>query len=185
MKVRSLFAVLAAVAFTVNVVNADPEIIQVDAELAGGVVDNISGPHNFGGFDTFDSVGFPGGTFTVDVSSGPATQAGFDFEVNMDWANFATADFAGGTATYSLQGIKAPGTNLPIDAVGVFDGFGQSMPNTTINFDDGNIFVSGFSDDLINGGDVISIQWTQVPEPATLSLLALGGATILRRRRNR
>jgi hypothetical protein len=185
MKFKSLLAVVAALSFAVNAVNADPDVIQVDTDLVGGIADNISGPHNFGSFEVFDSVGFPGGAFTVDVFSGPSDRPGWDFEVTEDFANFGTGDFIGGTASYSLQGIKAPGTNAPIDDVAVKNGFGQPMPNVTVNFDGGNIFVNGLVDDLIGGGDVITIQWTQVPEPASLSLLAIGGAAILRRRRNR
>ncbi len=184
MKVKMILSLIAALALMAPGAFADPEIIQVDATLgpgAAGIEDSISGPHEFGGFDVFDSVGFPGSGFTVDVFSGPSGAPGMDYELTMDWLNFATGDFAGGPATYSLSGIKPAGTDRPIGDVAVINGFGQPMPNTTINFNAGSISISGFADDLIAGGDIITIQWSQVPEPATLGLLAIGGLALLRR----
>lgn len=75
--------------------------------------------------------------------------------------------------------IDIDGTaKMYLDGVLVDEGTGYVLDQTTNNFTvgamyDGNHFFNGMVDDLII---------YNVPEPATLSLLALGGLTLLRRR---
>ena len=194
MKMGSKLAFVAALTVVVSGVQADPNVIGIFADLSGGIAPNEfsdsivndqgSNDHKFGANETFESVSFPGLGFEVDVSSGASGLAGFDWRVTMDFNDFSTVDFDPGTIVYSLEGIKRPGTDLPIGDVALRDGFGAIMPGDVV-FDAGNITIEGSIADLIAGDDIISIYWSQapVPEPMTLGLLAMGGATLLRRRR--
>ena len=82
------------------------------------------------------------------------------------------------TLTVSLDVTSAtePGTVTWSDSV-----LGQigttSLPDASI----GSIFISAATD---SGGTISDLTLTQVPEPATMGLLAIGGLALLRRRRN-
>lgn len=192
MKMGSKLALVAALTVVVSGVQADPNVISVFADLSGGIAPNEfsdsiandqgNNDHKFGASDTFESVNFPGLGFEVDVTSGVSGLPGFDWRVTMDFNDFSTIDFDPGTIVYSLQGIKDVGTDLPIGNVALRDGFGSVLPGDVL-FDHGNITIEGSISDLIAGDDIISIHFSQVPEPATLGLLAMGGLTLLRRRR--
>lgn len=132
-----------------------------------------------------------GGTYLLNLNDVNATPgSGWDL---------LTLDGAHGTANANLD-VSAGEGGFTIDISGPGDGFDpmQNYAFTIVdaaditNFDAGDFVVdsSGFGQDLAggtfsveaNGGD-LQLVFTAIPEPATASVLALAGLTLLRRRR--
>ena len=126
---------------------------------------------------------FPGGT--SDTRNDPAK---FDIESSVQ--NGTGSLYSGGMVLSQLAPAISPKT-LPLNVQGA--GFADYGILTGIDpfepayNDDDRILLFWSSDDHDDGGDKVflsgSVQSIHVPEPATLSLMALAGAIVLRRRR--
>lgn len=177
-------ALMAAVATTTDV-SADPGVINVNTfatRPANPSFSNFLGNHTFGGAPTV-----LGGFYSQTVTSGLSNRPGWEYQLNVDYANFGTSYFAGGGWTFVINlVIKPENTPSPITAVTIKDSQGNTYVNPVLlTFTPGSIQVRLTAEAVIGGGDWVSIQWNQgeIPAPGALALLGIAGLAGTRRRR--
>ncbi len=188
---RALFVCVAALALALSAPAAQADLIcgdlvnitgEAGPEFGGtiwgagapvGTGDNGS-PHPFCGTSVYPDPFFPSASVIVTSGVLPPPQgkkfAGF---IQVDFAPFFPGDFT--THFFDILGVKDPGGENFINSVTLI---GSGVAAT----DGYNISWDGTGAALAQN-PIVRIEWTQVPEPATLSLLALGALAMIRRRR--
>lgn len=147
---------------------------------------------NFGGDEAIYSVGTTGSS--IPIYDGFANAAGWG---NPQWVSVLVSGLALNTQ-YSVTGYAWTGSATQQSSMRIFSSAWEAMPNgtaaptalsdyahTMLGTSDGNgnlviQFAVGAS---ANGGGVNGFEVNAVPEPATMTLLALGGLGVLSRRR--
>ncbi|MCK6484718.1 MAG: PEP-CTERM sorting domain-containing protein [Phycisphaerae bacterium] len=149
---------------------------------AGGT--NNGQPHPFCGQSVYEDAFFPG--LTINVTSlpilPPPPGKKFAGVISIDFTAFFPGDFTQHIVDIPL--IKDPaGANyinqLIVTTRGT-DGTTSPVPGATTDGYSIHVDVTGVQ---LGQQSVMDIFWTQIPEPASLSLLALGGLAMLRRRK--
>jgi len=173
---------LAAGAFALGAVSASasavPDIFDVIVTTTGGFTEVAPFlGHEFGTSDSFAP--FPG--FPINISSGLSDREGWQYQIVIDYREYDIGIFGSGTSTVELLGIKSPDSPFPITDARAKDAFGNDIGG--IEFDGGNIIWVGGTMDILNSGELVTIQWNQIPAPGAIALLGLAGLTGTRRRR--
>lgn len=175
-------ALLASVMTMNDAASAAPGFINVFhfSSLDGGnsvVFVDPTGFHTFGGQPTVF-----GSFYTFTVSSSISARPGYNYELNVDYANYGTGYYAGGGFTFvlNLTGIVDPAGS--ISSLNVKDGFGQNYAGAVMTHTANSIEIRISADAIIAGGDWMTVQWA-VPAPGGLALLGLTGMLGSRRRR--
>jgi hypothetical protein len=162
-----------------------------------------------GDVDSFDSYGTAGNSvFTYDLGSVFAgytgftlTHIGWDVTITAEgasWQSEARVGFENSDVSDAIYlspgaGVNTPGTGV-FSSGGLIDlgGIDPSFPVVfnpdnlmTLNFFETLDDVPGVRDGFWHAGGTIDLQFTAtaVPEPATMAVLGLGAAALLRRRR--
>ena len=123
------------------------------------------------------------GTSSSDISTSVAVDASGNAYIS-GWTEGTLGGTSAGGADAFLSKYDASGSLLWSQQIGT--------ANTDISYSvavdaDGGVYISGFTDGDLGGTnaggfDAFLVKY-EVPEPATLSLLALGGMTLLTRRK--
>jgi len=178
---RSL-STLAAGTLALGVVGASasaaPDIFDVLVETvsATGFTENINFfDHQFGTSVTSPEF------FSLTITSGMSDREGWQYQIEIDYTQYDVGFFTTGTSTVDLLGIKSPDSPFPISDARAKDAFGNDIGS--IVFDGGNITWVGVANDILAGGERVTIQWNQIPAPGAIALLGLAGLTAGRRRR--
>ena len=115
-----------------------------------------------------------GPPFIVTVSSGPEFANRLGGQMNIDFSAFAPADFS--THEVFIENIKPPGTpGGPVISVTSSVGIAEIIGGGS------GVKITASGAALAAAGRM-NITWEQIPEPATLGLLALGALALIRRR---
>lgn len=160
-------------------------IRSITSTATGGSLEDFTvNPYVWGTTNFIDSVpndGLPG-FFNIEVNSGPSTRVGFDYEITFDYSAYDIGFFgAGGPHSLDILNIKPQGSAAPIINVVAKDA--QGLPIGLVATDGSSIFFDTTAGAVLAGGEIVTIQFSQVPEPGTLSMLVLGGLALIRRRR--
>jgi hypothetical protein len=175
----------------VPTVNADPDVFSINSfstrsdasQTEDFTIDQyVWGTTNFIDSSPNDGVA---GFFNIEVNSGDSMRPGFDYELTLDYIDYDIGFFinASGPGLHSIEltNLKPPGFGDPISNV-VAKGL-DGQPIGAIGTDGSSIFFSSTPQEILDRGEFVAIQFSQVPEPATMSLLALGGIALIRRRK--
>lgn len=120
--------------------------------------------------------------FFIRVVSGPSTRVGFDYEIAFDYLAYDIGFFGtAGLHSLDILNIKPPGTAEPIFNVVAKNA--QGNPIGTVATDGSSIFFNATTGAVLTGGEIVIIQFSQVPEPGSIGLLALGALALIKRRR--
>ena len=153
------------------------DIRSITISETGFIEDYTLAGYRWGNVDTFG-----GATFFIGVSSGPSMRPGWQYEITFDYTNYDIGFFGpAGTHALDLTGIKDPGTPDFITDVFVKDLNGNAVGNWST--DGFNIFFDASVGEILAAGEVITIQFNQIPTPGAAALFGVGGLAMTRRRR--
>jgi hypothetical protein len=183
-------ALATALLIGVQTASADPDVFTINSltqSSDGALLEDFTiSAYAFGTEDYIDVDGDDGvpQTFHIIVNSGPSEMEGFDYQATFDYINYDIGFFLNGSGPgahrLSLLGIKDPDDPNLIDEVMVKDFNGNPIGN--ISTDGSSIFFDATVEDILAGGEFVTIHWTQIPAPASLALFGLVGLSRRRRR---
>lgn len=132
--------------------------------------------HEFGTTETSDFF------FPITISSGLSDRDDWTYQLVIDYTENDLGFFGNGSASIEILNIKGPDDPMPIIEVQAKDA--QGNPIGQWEFDGGNIFWAAGTSEILESGEIVVIQWNQIPAPGALALLGIAGLCGARRRRS-
>jgi hypothetical protein len=183
-------ALLASVMPMTEEASADPTQINLFTAAFNAtnsnVASTVNGVHTFGTTQIFPAQ-VP--SYTIEVTSGGSNRPGWSYELSINYLDYDPGYFIpfGYDRLRIDLGIKPEGTPRPITDIEVKNGQGAILAHVGLlaggaAHDDGNIVLHVSTASVIAGGNIVRIQWNQIPAPGSVALLGLGLLGARRRR---
>jgi len=182
-KFSGTFMVVAVLAAT-SIAAAEPTSFAIRSVTTGNFLEDFTiDSYDWGSTDFIDVTPNDGVAqfYNIAVNSGASTRPGFDYEITFNYLAYSIIDFGAGTHSLDILNIKPQGTNEPITNVVAKNLTGA--PIGLVSTDGSSIFFDASNADILAGGEFVTIQFSQIPEPGTMGMLLLGGLALIRRKR--